>query len=192
MGPATSYIRLAPRPQRSQSERMPSPESLRERDDLVVEVGDLVGHAGRIRDVSGSRQASLRLGESKLEGPLQVDGRVVGTLDGVQAEFSASGSVHLSCVRCLAEWDEQLEVSGSQHFSIDPDEDGYAIEGTTVDVFGPAQDEFALDIPVAPLCQDDCRGLCPICGSDLNSDPCDGHGEDSDSPFAVLKDLLDS
>ncbi len=171
---------------------MPSPESLRDKDGLVVDVGDLVGHPGRLRDFSGSRGTSLRLGESKLDGPLLVEGLVVGTLDGVQAEFEVSGDVHLSCVRCLIEWDEVRQVSGSQHFAIDPDEDGYAIEGRTVDVFGPAQDEFALDIPAAPLCQEDCRGLCPICGSDLNRHPCDGHGEDSDSPFAVLKDLLDS
>lgn len=171
---------------------MSSFESLREGDALVVEVGDLVGHPGRVRHVSGSRSLSLRLGESTVDGPLRVDGRVVGTLDGVQAEFSASGSADFVCVRCLAEWDEPLEVSGSQYFSTDPDEDGYGIEGTTIDVFGPAQDEFALAIPAAPLCQEGCLGICPICGTDLNSEPCDGHGEDSDSPFAVLKDLFDS
>lgn len=168
-------------------------DSLREGGDaLVVEVRDLVGHPGRKREFSGSRTVSLRLGESTVEGPLEVEGLVVGTLDGVQADFSARGTITLSCVRCLTGWDEVLEVSGSQHYSIEPDEDGYGIEGTSIDVFGPAQDEFALGFPAAPLCRKDCRGLCPICGTDLNSDPCDGHGEDSDSPFAVLKDLFDS
>ncbi len=167
-------------------------ETSRGGDALVVEVGDLVGQPGRTRDFSGSRHVELRLGESTIEGPIQIQGRVVGTLDGVQVDFTASSDAALSCVRCLREWDEHLELSGSQHFSMDPDEDGYGIVGTTVDVFGPAQDDLALSIPAAPLCRDDCRGLCPICGTDLNEDPCDGHGEDSDSPFAVLKDLLDS
>ncbi|MFZ0013870.1 MAG: YceD family protein, partial [Acidimicrobiia bacterium] len=71
-------------------------------------------------------------------------------------------------------------------------EDGYAIEDATVDLSGPTTDELALAMPAAPLCRLDCKGLCPICGTDLNSEPCDGHGEDSDTPFAALKDLFDS
>ena len=70
-------------------------------------------------------------------------------------------------------------------------ESSAAIVDGTVDMAGPATDELALAIPLAPLCRSDCRGLCPICGTDLNTDPCDGHADDSDSPFASLKDLFD-
>lgn len=160
--------------------------------ELVIEVGDLVGHPGKAREASGSRDVLLRLGESSIKGPMHVEGEVAGTTDGVQADFTATGVAHLQCVRCLVEWDELLAVEGSQHYSMVPDEDGYAIEGRSVDLSGPAQDELALGIPATPLCAENCRGLCPTCGTDLNSDPCDGHGEDSDSPFAVLKDLFDS
>ena len=147
---------------------------------------------GRAREVSGVHDVTLRLGESVIEGPMRVEGTVTGTTDGVQAEFDASAAAHLECVRCLSRWDDAVEVTASQHFSMIPDEDGYAIEGTTVDLVGPAKDELALGIPAAPLCDENCKGLCPTCGTDLNSDPCDGHGEDSDSPFAVLRDLFDS
>jgi uncharacterized protein len=85
-----------------------------------------------------------------------------------------------------------VEVEASQHFSTMPDEDGYAIVDHAVDIGAPATDELALALPSAPLCTPDCAGLCPICGSDLNIDPCDGHGGDADSPFAVLRDLFDS
>lgn len=159
---------------------------------LTVDVSDLVGSPGKARDVSGTRDVELRLGGSSVEGPVQVRAKVVGTLDGVQADFTASSLLHLQCVRCLTEWDEPLEVSGSQHYSIEPDEDGYSIEGVAVDVFPTARDELSLAIPAAPICRQGCAGLCPICGTDLNSEPCDGHGEESNSPFAVLKDLFDS
>jgi uncharacterized protein len=72
-----------------------------------------------------------------------------------------------------------------------PDEDGYLIVTGETDLNGPAKDELALGLPMAPLCRPDCRGLCPICGNDLNEDPCEGHGDDSESPFAALKDLFD-
>jgi uncharacterized protein len=123
---------------------------------------------------------------------MEVEGVVRGTVDGVIATFQAKAPAHLVCVRCLTEWDGQIETEGTQHFSGTPDDDGYAIVDREVDLTGPATDELALSMPPAPVCREGCKGLCPICGTDLNEDPCDGHGEESDSPFAVLRDLFDS
>jgi len=159
---------------------------------LVIEVDDLVGHPERQRAFSGVREVHLRLGGSVVAGEMSVTGNISGTVDGVQASFTASAVARLSCVRCLNEWEETLSVTGSQHFGSTPDEDGYAIEDGRVDVGAPAGDEIGLAIPAAPRCSVNCQGLCPICGTDLNSDPCDGHGDEPDSPFAVLKDLFDS
>ncbi|HIE21947.1 MAG TPA: DUF177 domain-containing protein, partial [Acidimicrobiia bacterium] len=151
-----------------------------------------VGHPERERELSGACEVSLRLGDSVVKGEMTVTGMVAGTVDGVQASFAASAVARLTCVRCLTEWDEALSVTGSQHFGPIPDENGYAIEEGKIDLAGPAEDEIALALPAAPRCREDCRGLCPTCGTDLNDNPCDGHGEESSSPFTVLKDLFDS
>ncbi len=161
-------------------------------DQLVIPVDKLVGHAGKKKVFDNERSVSLRLGESRIQGPMTVSGKLVGTTDGVTTHFEASADVRLVCTRCLKEWTERLEVEGDQYFRIEPDEDGYAIVEGAVDVGAPAQDEVALAIPATPLCEKGCLGLCPTCGTDLNREPCDGHGDDSDSPFAVLKDLFDS
>ena len=160
--------------------------------DLVFRVDDLIGHPERKRNFTGTHQVDLRLGESTVSGPMVVVGSVVGTIDGVQVDYTASAAADLICVRCLTTWVQPLEVEGSQHFSKIPDEDGYAILGGEIDLRSPSTDELALGIPAAPLCRPDCLGLCPICGTDLNMDPCDGHGGDSDSPFAALKDLFET
>lgn len=160
--------------------------------DLTVDVQGLAGHPGAIRTVSGRRPVSLRLGDVTVDGVMEVEGTVRGTVDGVIADFEATAPAHLVCVRCLTEWDAAVSAAGTQHFSPIPDEDGYRIEDGLVDLAGPATDELSLGLPAVPLCREDCRGLCPICGTDLNMDPCDGHGEESDSPFAVLRDLFDS
>ena len=159
---------------------------------LIVDVGDLVGHPGAGKDVSGAVPVSLRLGDVTVEGPMEVAGTVTGTVDGVIARFSARAPAHFVCVRCLTEWHGEIEAESAQHYSHLPDEDGYAIVDRQVDLTGPVTDELALSMPAVPVCRRDCKGLCPICGTDLNVDPCDGHGEESDSPFAVLRDLLDS
>jgi DUF177 domain-containing protein len=159
---------------------------------LVIKADDLVGHPGRERPFKGTREVSLRLGDSTVNGPMFVEGVARGTVDGVQAIFTSSAEGHMKCVRCLIEWDQEVSVSGSQHFGKLPDEDGYAISEGDVEIGGPAMDELALALPPAPVHAENCRGLCPNCGNDLNTDPCDGHEDGSDSPFAVLKDLLDS
>jgi uncharacterized protein len=158
---------------------------------LVVDVDDVIGHPETSKDFEGTHRVTLRLGDVEVDGPIEISGFVTGTVDGVLASYRAGAEASLTCVRCLTDWREQMEVEASQHFSRDPDEDGYAISDGTVDVSSPATDELALSLPSAPLCRPDCKGLCPTCGTDLNSDPCDGHGDDSDSPFAVLKNLLD-
>lgn len=158
----------------------------------VIDVDDLVGHPGSERPFSGTHPVSLSLGDVAIDGLMKVTGAVTGTVDGVIATFAAQAPAHFTCVRCLTDWDGEVTVQGSQHFSRTPDEDGYAIGERRVDVSGPATDELALAMPAAPTCREDCKGLCPVCGNDLNGDPCDGHGEDSDSPFAALKDLFDS
>ncbi len=60
--------------------------------DLIVPVRDLVGAPGNDRAFSGERPVRLRLGESVIDGPMTVDGLVVGMIDGVIAKFRASAT----------------------------------------------------------------------------------------------------
>ncbi len=123
---------------------------------------------------------------------MTVVGRAVGLLDAIRAEFAVSAMARFVCTRCLTEWEQEVSADAEQYFGTTPGEDGYPIVDGHIDLIGPAQDELALVLPAAPVCREACRGLCPTCGTDLNTDPCDGHGDDAHSPFAVLKDLFDS
>ena len=159
---------------------------------LVLHVEDLAGHLEKKRQFSGNREITLSFDEARVDGPISVTGTLTGTTDGVQAELEISVEAQFTCVRCLTTWAERVATTGSQHYSTTHDEDGYRIVDGTADIGRAAVDEIALALPAAPVCRDDCKGLCPICGTDLNSEPCNGHGDDSGSPFAVLKDLFDS
>ena len=123
---------------------------------------------------------------------MTVAGRVVGLPDAIMAEFAVSATGRFVCTRCLTEWEQEVSADAEHYFGTTLNEDGYAIVDGHIDLIGPAQDELALVLPVAPVCREDCKGLCPTCGTDLNTDPCDGHQDDADSAFAVLKDLFDS
>ncbi len=160
--------------------------------EIVVPIGNLIGSPGKERPFSGRQSVSLRLGETTIDGPMSIVGTVHGLPDAVMAEFRASATAHMICTKCLTEWDEVISVVAEQYFGVIPDEDGFGIAEGEIDLSLPARAEMALALPAAPVCRNDCLGLCPTCGTDLNSDPCDGHGDDTDSPFAVLKDLFDS
>lgn len=160
---------------------------------LRLNVSDLVDRPGERRREQGSIDLDLSIGESTVKGRADIDVILEGIDQGVLARFEVGVPMHLVCTRCLAEWDETLEVSAVQIYEGEPDEDGYALDrDDTIDLEGPVRDEVALAVPVRPLCRPDCAGLCPTCGTDLNREPCGGHDEPSSSPFAALQGLFDS
>jgi len=62
-----------------------------------------------------------------------------------------------------------------EHYAPDGegDEDAYPLEGDELDLEPLARDAVLLDLPLAPLCSVDCRGLCPQCGANWNLVTCD-------------------
>jgi len=73
-----------------------------------------------------------------------------------------------------------VEADVDVMFSTDPDAQDdpgvYPVPeaSRTVDLRPAVRDELALAVPAYPLCREDCAGLCPVCGADLNAGPC-GH-----------------
>lgn len=96
-----------------------------------------------------------------------------------------------TCHRCLAEWSEELEVEMLEMVGLAEDPDGYLLDGEVADLEAPIRDTVLLALPLVPTCRPDCRGLCAVCGGDLNTGACAGHEEQQDSPFASLRELLE-
>jgi uncharacterized protein len=91
----------------------------------------------------------------------------------------------LECVRCLKRFEQAVvpnfEVyaersGGSRHPNQDDEleRDGYMLfhDGRRLDLGPAARELLLLETPIAPHCREDCRGLCPRCGADLNDGPC--------------------
>ncbi|HEX6269239.1 MAG TPA: DUF177 domain-containing protein [Anaerolineales bacterium] len=110
----------------------------------------------------------------------------------VQGKFSAE--TKLECVRCLGEFRHPLAWEFTELYAFNKksvSESGLLLPDDAHIDLAPLLREYAfLEIPISPLHSPDCKGLCPVCGQDLNLDDC-GHRQDQDdSPFAKLKDLL--
>jgi len=85
------------------------------------------------------------------------------------------------CQRCLGDARVRVEARGVEYVHHgdsegDEEDDGY-VTSSIVAVDAWVRDLIAESLPVKVLCREDCRGLCSVCGADLNADPSHRHGE---------------
>jgi uncharacterized protein len=128
--------------------------------------------------------------------PVTVDAEIESVVEGLLVTGTVGATAVVTCVRCLRQFDQELEVEVRELFALEPaadDDRGYAVlpdDRLPLDTM--ARDALVLAFPAFPLHSPDCAGLCPVCGADRNSDDC-GHGDPQtiDPRWAGLADLLD-
>jgi uncharacterized protein len=113
-----------------------------------------------------------------------------------------AASVPLTCSRCLEEFPTTVQQAVDVRYvprpaastdvqlaSDDLDLDFY--ENDEVNLAELVETETTLALPMKPLCRDDCRGLCPVCGGNRNLTPCACQTRPADPRLAVLRDLAE-
>jgi uncharacterized protein len=158
---------------------------------LRLLVSDLLREPGRRRrvDLEAPVDWSLELSRVDAATPLRAGLVLEGILGGVLLRGRVSVMVRHSCRRCLVEWTEPLVVEVLEVLAGDADAE-YRLHGDEADLEPPLRDAVLLAMPLRPLCRPECRGLCAVCGVDLNTGSCPGHDEAPGHPFASLRDLL--
>jgi uncharacterized protein len=159
---------------------------------------------GTARDVTID-ETRVDLGpELPLVGPLTGAARLTRTQQGVLAQARVHAQVSLECSRCLAPLPLSLEVEWAELYrpSIDlitgqairpAEDDALQIdERHVLDLTEMARQSLLLALPLKPVCQPECRGLCLGCGVDLNLAPCECGGDAEGGPFSALARLLDT
>lgn len=110
------------------------------------------------------------------EAPVKVELTLQSYSGGLRATGRIEAPWHGICRRC------SVPVLGVSSVRVDErfvdergpgDDDAYLVENDFVDLAPLAHDAIFLDLPLAPLCREDCQGLCPHCGIDRNDDSCD-------------------
>jgi uncharacterized protein len=123
--------------------------------------------------------------------PVRLDiTRMTGGGHSLRLRFAAA--LHGPCMRCLAGAEPATEVDARE---IDQPGGGEELEspyvsGEELDLVQWANDAFSLALPAQVLCREDCAGLCPICGENLNEADPDHHHESAPDPrWAKLREL---
>lgn len=155
---------------------------------LQTDVSDLAGEPGASRDLAAAGTIpGLRSGLGWVEDgePVHVRFTLTGVEEGILARGQVRGRMHLQCSRCLIDYGQDFGLSLEETFYFDAEraeeKEGYVITDQSVDLEPMLRDAVVLDIPIKPVHADECRGLCAVCGGDLNLVDC-GHTERSTDP----------
>jgi uncharacterized protein len=117
-------------------------------------------------------------------------------------EGAADAHVAATCARCLKPIDAPVHADfAEQYYATIPVDTGVAVMAAPldaktigsdfkVDLTDLLREELILATPLAPLCREDCAGLCPVCGEDLNERP-HMHDETVDARWSALQGLKD-
>ena len=123
--------------------------------------------------------------------------------DTVNMEGSIAAICLSSCSRCGKDMEYKLDTSFDYVFRVGHDESlqlretecsddscqTIYIEEKEIDIDAVLREQLILSVPCKLLCQEDCKGLCHSCGTQLNKTVCGCSHDISNSPFAVLKKL---
>lgn len=162
------------------------------REPLVFDIRELGRRAGSMMVASRTVPAPPELGSGLARvaagSPMDVDVRFEAVIEGVLASGTVEAEVSGECARCLdpVGWLEQLSFSELYVHELGPDEDFPVLVGDLLDLEPVVRDAVVLALPLAPLCDPDCPGLCVICGEKLTT----GHAhEEIDPRWAGLAGL---
>jgi len=159
--------------------------------------------------VSELEESGLRIDDVAALGPVFTD--PAWRLDAVALEVEPDGSevfvrgrlqatVEQTCGRCLDVFRAAIEApvdvrlmpkpAGADNVELGADDlDVDFYENDELDVTRVVQNEATLALPMKPLCREDCRGLCPVCGANRNVAPCTCDTRPPDPRLAALRDL---
>ena len=134
--------------------------------------------------------------------PVLVDLELHKRPDHIRVQGSIRAEFGLVCHRCLEIYPWQLEQpvdvflvqpkKNEDQDDEDPDQydeesDYEFFDGEEIDVDLLVAGQILLSLPFKALCSEECKGICPRCGANLNLEPCRCSGKQVQSPFAALQ-----
>ncbi|MER5947871.1 YceD family protein [Streptomyces sp. NPDC001904] len=180
------------------------------RNPLVFDTHELGRRPGAMQRLSRTVDAPKDLGIQGViavpEGaPVEIELRLESVMDGVLVTGTARASAEGECVRCLEPLGLEVDADFQEMFSYpdaddrgrvkaepgddaEDDEDRLFLEDGLFDLEPVLRDAVVLALPMQPVCQEDCEGLCSECGVRLSDEP--GHHHDAvDIRWAALQGL---
>ncbi|EGO65145.1 YceD family protein [Acetonema longum] len=128
---------------------------------------------------------------------IQIGGEVIDNHTALEVTGEIAVAAKYVCGRCLEPFTVSIHLSFHESFrelgsvsGVD-DAERFSYQGDSIDVSGLVQTELVLNEPITRICSSECRGLCPVCGVNLNQQTCECKTDSVNPQFAALQQLLD-
>ena len=164
---------------------------------MALDVGNALKNPGQVY----SFEAAIELPEMDILGDpvrfrdIDVRGEYFCTGDSrISLRADVEADVQTRCSRCLEPVQETLraDIDALYAKQADPDDpDLYTFEAHALSLDDAVKDALLLALPLQFFCKPDCKGLCPVCGGNLNHNTCTcQEGNVVTGPFSALKDYV--
>jgi uncharacterized protein len=176
-----------------------SATSVDPRSPFVLDTRELGRRPGSMRRVQRTAAApadwALELVRVPEGADVELDLRLEAVMEGVLVSGSVRAPLAAECGRCLEPVDAVLDADVQELFAYDPenaDDDISVLTGDLLDLRPLLRDAVVLAMPINPVCDDECAGLCATCGTRLAELPDDHAHDDLDPRWAKLSALRSS
>lgn len=170
--------------------------------DMRIELENLEHGSGAFSREYAPGELTFDDQDLSLVEPVRVTGRIRRRNEEVELRGKLATRVAVACGRCLKCVELPIEVEFAERFTpavawkneeqheLQPEDLDLAVfDGAGIELDDLVKEEILLALPGHTLCQEECKGLCPNCGTDLNVSVCDCPNEQIDSRWEKLKDL---
>ncbi len=140
--------------------------------------------------------AELDITSSEMDiiGTIRTEGSMSNAGDVLLLEATMSAQVRRTCGRCLKEFTAVTKAEVVEKFypasAENIEQDAFVYDSDVIDITEPLRESLLLAEPIQALCSPDCRGLCPVCGANLNDGDCGCDRFTVDPRLAALKQFI--
>ncbi|NLI59993.1 MAG: DUF177 domain-containing protein [Clostridiales bacterium] len=166
---------------------------------MVIDISDILMEVGSSKQFDGNviiKDITYQGDKIHFDSPFYVKGNVTNVGQLLVMNAHLEGIAALKCGKCTESYDYSVDYDIKVNFKSTTDEedpDIYVYTNNRIDLYDIVIREFLHRLPILRRCSQECKGLCPYCGTNLNNKECqcsDQDHEPIDSRFSVLRDFF--
>lgn len=167
---------------------------------MLIDLTDIIKNENgklSIKEYFDMPKVSFMGEEFAFSEPICIEGVILNNSKALELNVTASGKASVHCARCgkpltVSVSFPILETLMREEEAAPEDDEVILYSGKEIELDDIIISNFLMNVPVKYLCRDDCKGLCPICGADLNETTCGCSKDTMDPRLEKLAEIMKS